>query len=41
MAKKKENTNEKTLTNGALSLIILFCVLIGLLCGWLIAYLTL
>lgn len=45
MATKKKTTKSikkdtRTLTNGALSLVILFSILIGLLLGYLIAYLT-
>ncbi len=46
MATNKKNTKSakkdtKTLTNGALALVILFSGLIGLLLGYLIAYLVL
>lgn len=37
---KSIKKDTKTLTNGALALVILFSVLIGLLAGWLIAYIT-
>ena len=37
---KSINKDTRTLTNGALSLVILFSILIGLLLGYLIAYLT-
>lgn len=45
MATKNKTTKSikkdtRTLTNGALSLVILFSILIGLLLGYLIAYLT-
>lgn len=46
MATSKKNiksvkNDTKILTNGALSLVILFSVLIGLLLGYLVAYLVL
>lgn len=42
-ASKKSTKNKKSqvLTNGALTLVIIFSVLIGLLSGYLIGYLTL
>ena len=42
MATKKKNVkNTQTLTNGALSLVVALSCFIGVLVGWLIAYLTL
>ena len=38
---KSSKNNGKVLTNGALSLVILFSILIGILVGYLIAYLSL
>lgn len=37
---KKSNKNTTTLNNGAFVLVATFCVLIGILIGYLIAYLT-